>query len=114
MEGWRPIAEMTQELRYAGGYLLHGPALVHPDFNPEGVERGHWQDGALPGYWQDGAGTEGAATPEGGCWCLPGWDNDNEEFFTRFVAHADITHFAPVPRGPHSFADRQEGEPKSD
>ncbi|WP_110642516.1 hypothetical protein [Salinicola sp. CPA57] len=38
---WRTIEEAE---KYDGEYLLHGPDLVDPDFNPTGIVAGHWQD----------------------------------------------------------------------
>lgn len=104
---WHPISEIPD--KYDGSYLLHGPGLVHGDFNREGVERGYWQDGAWPGtmcstgapYVQE----TGEKEPEGsgpGAWCVPGWDSNGDVFYTRFVGDKGITHFAKVPRGPHS------------
>jgi hypothetical protein len=79
MTDWMRIEDMPEEAKYTSAYLLHGPELVHADFNPEGVERG---------YWQDGIG-----------WRAPVWDSDSEEYLTLAV---QPTHYAIVPVGPHS------------
>jgi hypothetical protein len=71
---WRPMSEMTEQMKYNGGYLLHAPDLVHEDFNPEGVERGYWQDG------------------EG--WKVPGWDANNDVWTEGMVVNP--THFAVI------------------
>lgn len=107
---WKLTKDMTTEEQYDGGLLLHGPALVHLDFNKEGVERGYWQDSAWPGtkqtsygapYYEDDGRTE---PPEAGpgAWCVPGWDSNADVFFTRFVGKEGITHWTKVPEGPHS------------
>ncbi len=80
---WRPIGLMTNEEKYSGCWLLHGLDLVDLDFNPEGVERGHWQDG------------------EG--WRVPGWDANSDVWTEGRTIQP--THYAPVPRGPHSDKD---------
>jgi hypothetical protein len=79
MTDWMRIEDMPEEAKYTSAYLLHGPELVHADFNPEGVERG---------YWQDDIG-----------WRAPVWDSDSEEYLTLAV---QPTHYAIVPAGPHS------------
>lgn len=71
---WHPMSEMTDEMRYAGGYLLHAPDLVDLDFNPQGVERGYWQD------------------DEG--WCAPGWDANSDVWTEGRVVHP--THFMVI------------------
>lgn len=38
---WRPIEEAE---KYDGEFLLYGPSLIDPDFNPTGIVEGHWQD----------------------------------------------------------------------
>lgn len=118
---WKLTSEMTTEERYDGGYLLHGPALVHLDFNPEGVERGYWQDSAWPGTRQtDGAAyfeATGQKEPDEagpGAWSVPGWDSNGDVYFTRFIGPDLITHYMKVPEGPHSGKHWEEPDDRSD
>lgn len=107
---WMLTKDLSNDSRHDGNYLLHGPALVHLDFNPEGVERGYWQDGAMPGTAQNGSGhvpyyesTGEPCNDSGpGAWCVPGWECNGDTFFTRFLSDEQITHCVGVPSGPHS------------
>ena len=80
---WRPISEMTETMRYDGGYLLHAPELVDLDFNPQGVERGFWQDG------------------EG--WRAPGWDA-NSDVWPEEGLIVNPTHFMVIEAPPPALA----------
>lgn len=82
---WQPIGQAPK-----GGHvlLLHCPALVDGDFNPEGVVEGHWQDGQF-----------GSEQPEDhpGNWLAPHWNPIHDEWITKAV---EPTHWMPQPARP--------------
>ena len=80
---WKPIGRFPTSACAKSvidpDYLFHSPDLVDEDFNPQGVVKGHWQDGV---------GFVAAV-----------WNNDQDCWYSQKIYP---THFMPKPRAPNT------------
>lgn len=87
-ECWRPISELSEELKYESNLLLCAPELVDEDCNPEGIAPGYWQDDRDVPCDENGACGEPGV--DYGGFLAAKWSMTNDEWY---VAKCTPTHF---------------------